>query len=354
MANLLTKRSTSVGLAPGSIVFTGEKSSAPVRIRSFSYSSESLVEREFDSINDVIQQHDPDKINWINIDGLNDTDQIKQVGNHFNIHPLVLEDIVHPGQRPKVEDHGDYLYIVIRMLYYDETAHELLSEQLSLIVLPGLVLSFQERQGDVFNPLRERLRNALGRIRKKGSDYLAYALLDIIIDRYFLVLEQMNEQVEAIETLILENPSTETISIIGSMRRELIVLRKAVWPARDLLNNLGKIESSLIKKDTQPFLRDVYDHTIQVIDIADSLRDMIGVLRDSYQSVLGNRMNEIMKVLTIIATIFIPLTFMAGIYGMNFANMPELNAPLGYPILMFLMLIVAAGMVHFFRSKDWL
>jgi magnesium transporter len=164
----------------------------------------------------------------------------------------------------------------------------------------------------------------------------------------------MNEQVEAIETLILENPTTETISIIGSMRRELIVLRKAVWPARDLLNNLEKIESSLIKKDTQPFLRDVYDHTIQVIDIADSLRDMIGVLRDSYQSVLGNRMNEIMKVLTIIATIFIPLTFMAGIYGMNFANMPELAWPFGYPLLIGLMVIVAAAMVHFFRSKDWL
>jgi magnesium transporter len=354
MANLLRIRSKPVGLAPGSIVFTGEESSVPVRIRCISYGPESLIEREFDSIDDFFQQHHPDKINWINIDGLNDTDQIKQVGEHFNIHTLVLEDIVHPGQRPKVEDHGDYLYIVIRMLYYDETAHELLSEQLSLIVLPGLVLSFQERQGDVFNPLRERLRNSLGRIRKKGSDYLAYALLDIIIDRYFLVLEQMNEQVEAIETLILENPTTETISIIGSMRRELIVLRKAVWPARDLLNNLEKIESSLIKKDTQPFLRDVYDHTIQVIDIADSLRDMIGVLRDSYQSVLGNRMNEIMKVLTIIATIFIPLTFMAGIYGMNFANMPELAWPFGYPLLIGLMVIVAAAMVHFFRSKDWL
>jgi magnesium transporter len=354
MARLLRNRSNAVGLAPGAVVFSGQVKAESIRMRVIDFDLENLEESQIYDIEDAFRLRDSKSLSWLNIDGLHDVDLINRLGMHFNIHPLVLEDIVHPGQRPKLEDHGDYLYIVVRMLYYDEVAHRLLSEQLSLIVGPTYVLSFQERHGDVFDPVRERIRSGGGRIRKKGSDYLAYALLDILIDRYFIILEAMNIHTEELESSLLESTGSNIMTDIGDLRRELILLRKAVWPARDLLGHLQQSESKLIRKETKLFLRDAYDHTIQVIDIADSLRDMIGVLRDSYQSVLGNRMNEVMKVLTIIATIFIPLTFLAGIYGMNFERMPELSWPYAYPTLLGVMLVVGAGMVWFFRKKDWL
>jgi magnesium transporter len=350
---LVHKRRRTLGLPPGSLVFTGEDRVDTARITAVDFDADNLTEHTLETAEETFPFRDIPGISWINVDGVHDVEVIRKIGEHYGVHPLVLEDIVHTEQRPKVEEYEDHLYVVVRMLYYDEKERLLKSEQVSLIVGKQYVLSFQETPGDVFEPVRERLRVGKGRLRKRGADYLTYALLDVIIDHYFLVLEIISVQIEDLEAEVLDDPQHETQQGLSALRRELILLRKAVWPVRELISNLERLDSRLIRSETKPFLRDAYDHTVQVIDIVESLRDMIGVLRDSYQAILGNRMNEIMKVLTIIATIFIPLTFIAGIYGMNFDNMPELHARYGYPIALLVMLVIGLGLGLFFKRKDW-
>jgi magnesium transporter len=285
---------------------------------------------------------------------------IEKIGKNFNLHPLLLEDILNTGQRPKAEDFEDHIFIVSKMLYFEETESEIISEQLSVIIGANFVISFQERHGDVFNAVRERIRNGKGRIRKMGSDYLAYALLDAVVDHYFLILEKLGEKIEGLEEDLLTNPTTETMQSIHNLKREMIFLRKSVWPLREVVNSLEKGESKLIKKSTKIYLRDVYDHTIQVMDSVESFRDVLSGMLDLYLSVISNKMNEVMKVLTIIATIFIPLTFIAGIYGMNFNpeaspfNMPELNWHFGYPAVWLVMILIGLTMLGFFKNKKWL
>ncbi len=291
---------------------------------------------------------------WLNIDGVHQPEIIEQVGQSFGLHPLVAEDIASTGQRPKMEDFDDYIFIVLRMLRFDGAEDETKTEQMSIILGRDFVISFQEREGDVFDNIRERLKNNKGRIRKLGTDYLAYSLIDSIVDNYFMVLEKLGETIEDIEDRLVTNPTSETLQTIHDLKREMIFLRKSVWPLREVINRLERSESPLINKSTFVYLRDIYDHTIQIMDAVETFRDMLSGMLDIYLSSVSNRMNEVMKVLTVIATIFIPLTFVAGIYGMNFRYMPELEQTWSYPAILILMLVVALLMVVYFRRRKWI
>src|SRR3989344_6762782 len=263
-----------------------------------------------------------------------------------------MEDIAHTMQRPKKEDFENYIYIVVKMLHFDADAVDV--EQVSLILGENFVISFQEREGDVFDAVRERIRSGKGVIREKGADYLTYRLLDALVDNYFVILEKVGDSIESLESELLTNPTLGTLKKINSLKRELIFLRKSVWPLREVVGGVEKGESRLIKKGTLIYFRDVYDHTIQIIEAVETFRDMLSGMTDLYLSTVSNRMNEIMKVLTIIATIFIPLTFVVGVYGMNFQYMPELSWKYGYFLVLALMLAIFGGMMLYFRGKKWL
>jgi magnesium transporter len=343
-----------VGLPPGTLVHIGERRTEKAEITVIDYDEKNFQEKEAVKVEECFPFKDKPMVTWININGLQEVGIIEKIGVHFGIHPLVLEDILHTGQRPKAEDLGDYLFIVLRMLYHDERENGMVGEQVSLLLGPNYVISFQEREGDVFNPIRERIRNSKGHIRKGGADYLAYALLDAIVDHYFVILEKLGEKIESLEEELVTNPRPETLQAIHTLKRDLIFLRRSVWPLREVINSLERGESPLITEPTGIYLRDVYDHTIQVIDTIETYRDIVTGMLDIYLSSLSNRMNEVMKVLTIIATIFIPLTFIAGIYGMNFKFMPELEWHWGYPMALMVMLLIVASMFIYFRRKKWL
>ena len=279
----------------------------------------------------------------------------KQLGERFGLHPLVVEDILNTDQRPKLEDYGEYLFVVLKSLYHSKIeSDEPEIEQISLVLGPNYVLSFQERAGDEFEPVRERIRSDKGRVRKMGADYLAYSLIDLIVDTYFIVLEKLGERMEILEEELVLNPTTETLQAIHQLKREMVFLRKSTWPLREVIGALERGESPLIQDSTSIYLRDVYDHTIQVIDAVETYRDILSGMLDIYLSSISNRMNEVMKVLTIIATVFIPLTFIAGVYGMNFQHMPELAWPWAYPLVWAVMITIAAVMVVYFQRKRWL
>ena len=350
----IKRHSQKAGLPPGTLVYIGEKKAEKVRITLIDYNEGNVQERVVEKVEECFPFKDVPTITWINIDGLHNIETIEKIGKHFELHPLILEDILNTGQRPKCEDYEKCLYIVLKMLTYNNERKSIQSEQVSLVLGPNYVLSFQEEVGDVFEQIRDRIRNAKGRIRKMSADYLAYTLIDAIVDNYFLVLENIGEQVESIEEELIVEPSDTIVRIIHALKRELIFLRKSVWPLRELINGMGKKESSLINDSTGPYLRDVYDHTIQVIDTIESLRDMVSGMLDIYLSSISNRMNAVMKVLTMIATIFIPLTFVAGIYGMNFKYMPELEWKWGYFAVWAIMVIISICMLIYFRRKKWL
>jgi len=354
MPKLIQKRSRKIGLPPGTIVHVGEKKVNKAKIAIIDYDEAHFQEKEAKNVEECFPFKDKPTITWINIDGVHQVDIIEKIGKHFDLHPLVLEDIVNTGQRPKMEDFVDYIFIVLKMLYYDEKKKEINTEQVSLILGSNFVISFQESEGDIFDPIRERIRSDRGRIRKMGADYLAYALIDEAVDNYFMILEKLGERIEDIEDELVTNPTPETLHTIHNLKREMILLRKSVWPLREVISRLERWESSLIQKSTGIYLRDVYDHTIQVIDAIETFRDMLSGMLDIYLSSISNRMNEVMKVLTIIATIFIPLTLIAGIYGMNFKYMPELEQPWGYPVAFLIMFSIGIIMVIYFRKKKWL
>lgn len=341
------------GQPPGTMVYTGLRRDEPLRISLIDYGADSINEQVDARIEDCIPCKDSTTVSWINIDGLNDTSVIEQVGDVFGIHPLVLEDILHTTQRPKLEDNSEYLYLVARMLYIPSGSDEIQSEQVSFILTDNCLISFQERAGDVFDGIRDRIRNNHGRVRKMGADYLLYALMDSIVDNYFLIMETTGEKIEAIEQSMMENPDEVLLNELYRMKRELLYIRKSTWPLREAVGGLERGESALLKKKTSPFIRDLYDHTIQVIDTVETFRDMLSGVQDLYLSSMGQKTNQVMQVLTIIATIFIPLTFVAGIYGMNFEDMPELHWKYGYPAVWGVMLILTAGMVVYFRRKTW-
>lgn len=355
MPRFLKRVSKKIGLSPGALVHIGKKRIEKVRIRIIDYDETHLEEKEARSIEECFPFKDKPTVTWVNIDGLHEVEIMEKIGKHFSLHPLVLEDILNTEQRPKIEDFDDYIFIVLKMLHYDQNDNEVKAEQISIIVGQNFVLSFQERVGDIFNPLRERIRNAKGRVRKMGADYLAYNLMDAIVDNYFTVLEKLGEQIERTEEELVTNPTPETLQTLHNLKREMIFLRKSVWPLREVVSRLERGESPLIKESTGIYLRDVYDHTIQVIDTVETFRDMLSGMLDIYLSSVSNRMNEVMKVLTIIATIFIPLTFVAGIYGMNFEYMPELKWHWVYPRAFWIVIAGIAGfMLFYFRRKRWL
>ena len=345
------KRSEKGGLPPGTLVYVGEKKVEKVIITVFNYDSEQYEEKELKSIEECFPYKDRPNVTWINIEGIHQAEIMEKIANHFGIHSLVMEDILNTGQRPKMDDMDDYVYVVLKMLNYNEDDDEIDAEQISIILGQNFVISFQEKEKDVFEPIRERIRKNKGRIRKKGADYLAYALLDSVVDNYFTILEKIGERIEFLEEELVENPSTKTLQEIHGLKREMIFLRKSIWPVREVISGLERGESSLIKETTVIYLRDVYDHTIQVIDTVETFRDMLSGILDVYLSSISNKMNEVMKVLTIIATIFIPLTFLAGVYGMNFRYMPELEWRWGYFTALFLMAIIGIGMVIYVRKK---
>jgi magnesium transporter len=354
MAKPVSKRSTKVGLPPGTLVHVGERKVEAARITVIDYDEANFQEKQVPAIEECFPFKATPTVTWINIDGLHQVDIIEKVGAQFELHPLILEDILHTGQRPKLEDFDNYMYIVLKMLSYNDLKQQVEAEQVSLVLGSNFVISFQESVGDVFDQVRDRIRNAKGRIRKMGPDYLVYSLIDAVVDNYFLILEKLGERIESMEEDLVAEPTQKTLQQIHGLKREMISLRKSVWPLREAVSALERSESGLIGKPTHVYLRDVYDHTIQVIDTVETFRDMVSGMLDIYLSSLSNRMNAVMKVLTIIATLFIPLTFIAGVYGMNFKYMPELAWGWGYPAVLLVMAAVAVIMLVYFRRKKWL
>ncbi|MFH1479278.1 MAG: magnesium/cobalt transporter CorA [Candidatus Omnitrophota bacterium] len=360
MSRFIKNMSGKMRLAPpGTLIHIGEQRTEKTKITILDYDEARFQEKQIASVKECAPFKDKPTITWINIDGIHEVDIIEEIGRLYGLHPLIMEDILNTGQRPKIEDPGDFLFIVLKMLQCDNK-DEAVSEQVSLILGTNFVISFQEKEGDVFNVVRERIRSAKGRIRKMGADYLLYSLIDAIVDNYFVILEKMGEKIEGMEEELVSNPIPATLQNIHSIKRDTIFLRKSVWPLREVIGNLERGESSLIKENTGIFLRDLYDHTIQVIDTIETFRDMVSGMVDIYLSSISNKMNEIMKVLTMIATIFIPITFVAGIYGMNFDpevsrwNMPELNWRFGYPGVWGVILAIVVLMLMYFRRKKWL
>jgi magnesium transporter len=349
------QRQTQPGASPGTIV-VDPQSPKPI-ITVIAYSADGMIEEQIADIDQIAEYLKKWPIAWINIDGLGDAETIRRIGEIFNLHRLALEDVVNVHQRAKVEQYGAHLFIVARMVAW---ADRLETEQLSIFLGQKWVLTFQERPGgDSFDPVRARLRESRGRIRDVGADYLAYALLDAVVDAYFPVLEQYGEALEDTEQEVLRGSAQEIIQRIHAIKHDLLILRRAIWPMREAVHTLVRDPHPVIHDETRIYLRDCYDHTIQLIDLLETYRELGSDLRDLYLSSASNRMNEIMKVLTVISTIFIPLNFIAGVYGMNFNtehpwNMPELNWRFGYMYALSLMLTVTAGLIYFFWQKGWL
>ncbi len=342
------------GLAPGTLIYTGPQRDEPIEIHVFDYNEGTFLES--DALTDDVfeRSQSPETTTWVNISGVHDVDIVRRIGDELDLHKLVMEDIVHPTQRPKLERYDDdSLYIVVKMLHYDaeEVLHQ---EQVSIVLTSTHVYSFQEQPGDVFEPVRNRLRAGKGIIRAMGPDYLAYALLDTIVDHYFFVIEVMGEEIDDIEVEVLGNPTQSTVARINAAKREVMTIRKSIWPLREVLSAMSRDDSQLIQPQTEAYLRDVYDHTIQVVDMLETYRDLLSGLNDLYLSSISHKMNEIMKVLTIMGSIFIPLTFVAGIYGMNFDVMPELHWKYGYFAAWGIMVSIGVVLLYYFRRKKWL
>lgn len=348
----MVNTSVKAGLPPGSLIHVGERRTEGVSASLIRYDLDNFSEEKSLTPADVCALPAYQGVTWVNTDGLGDTEAIRQIGECFGIHSLTLEDILNTQQRPKKEEFDTYLFIVLKMLYLSDG--EVNAEQISLVLKDDIVLSFQEQEGDVFDQVRNRIRNKKGRIRSLPASYLLYALIDSIVDGYFIVLESVAEQIENLHEELLENPTTDTLRTIHCLRQDIIFIRKSIWPLREVVSGLERDESGLIGESTLIYYRDVYDHTIQIVESLEGYRDVVSGMLDIYLSTASNRMNEIMKVLTIIATIFIPLSFVAGVYGMNFINMPELAWAWGYPAALLLMFAVASVMLVFFRRKGWL
>lgn len=354
MARFFKKKEASIGKAPGSLIFIGTQKIDSSRIRVIDYDPANLQEIELQSIKDGVPFKDTQTVTWINVDGVHDTEVIKNIGENFGLHPLVMEDIVNTGHRPKMEEYDDYLFFVIKMLRFDREKEMVIGEQLSMVLGKTFLLTFQEQSGDVFDPVRERIRKGRSRIRGTGIDYLAYALLDTIIDNYIQIIERMGEQIEDIEEEILDNPSQELLQRINLYKREMNYIRKSVRPAREFILQLNNLDTDLIYEKTFPFLKDLLDHATQAVEVIDTYREMLTDHLTIYHTGVANKLNEIMKVLTIFSAVFIPLTFIAGIYGTNFEYLPELHFHYAYFIFWAVLIIVALVMLKFFKRRGWL
>jgi magnesium transporter len=349
---LVQKRSRKTGLPPGTLVHIGEKKTDKVAITAFSYAGVRCDEYQVLSLDELAPPAD-ESVTWVNVSGVHRTDILESCGKQFQLHSLLLEDIANTDQRPKLDDYETCLFLVLKMLSVTER-QDIVVEQVSLVFGRNFVLSFQENGTDVFTPVRDRLRGGKGRLRQSGADYLFYALVDAIVDQYFAVVEVLGEKIEELQDLVVSDPKPETLHKIHALKRQLLFLRRAVWPLREVTNNLSRSECPFLQESTKVFFRDVYDHVVQIVDTIETLREMVSASLDIYLSGISYRLNAVMKVLTIITTIFMPLTFIVGIYGMNFEHMPELKWEWGYPLVVGVMVMIAIAMLGFFIRKRWI
>lgn len=349
----IKNRSVKAGKAPGTLIHIGEKREN-VKISLIDYNKDNFIEKPLGKVSEGLVYKNEGNVAWIDVEGVNDPAVIECIGEYFGSHHLMLEDMLNMDQRPKIEIHKDHIFIVVKMLSYNEINSQVEVEQVSIIFGPHFLISLQEgKEGDVFEPVRERIRKGT-KIREKGTDYLAYCLIDVIVDNYFIILEKIGEQMEHLDLLLMNDPGPAVLQEIYNLKREIIFLRKTIWPMRELVSKFERDDSNLINEGTKKYLRDAYEHVIQIIDNEETFRDMISGMMDLYLSVLSNKMNEIMKVLSIIGTIFIPLTFIAGVYGMNFEYMPELKSHYGYAAVWIIMLVIALIMLGFFKKNKWI
>lgn len=343
-----------VGMPPGTLLHIGAVRCEKIKITMICYSKEDWIEQQFENIDELLKYECSADMTWVHISGIHRVDIIEKIGAKFALHPLVLEDIVNTNQRPKLEENEDYIYIVLKMINYDEHKDKIDFEQISMIVGRNYILSFQENDNDTFQQIRDRVKKADSRIRTKDIDYLAYTMIDYVVDHYYVVLEYLGEKIETLEDRLLLDPGPDALTDIHQLKNEMLFVRKAIWPLREVINALARGDSSLFHHDTLIYLRDVYDHIIQVFDAIEIYRDIVTGMIDIYLSSVSYKLNEVMKVLTIIATIFIPLTFIVGLYGMNFKYMPELEWKWGYPAVLLFMSIVTIFMIAYFRKKKWI
>lgn len=353
ISKLLPKTSKPAS-APGTVTYIGKKQEQPVKLHMIDYNETDFTEKDLVSLTECLPFKESPTVTWLNYTGVHDIQNINEVGEIFQIHPLVLSDIANTTQRPKVEEYDNHIFIVIKMSYFKENTGEVFLEQVSLLLGKDYVISFQENDTDVLDGLRERIRNGKGKVRRLGSDYLLYCIIDSVVDHYFSVLENIGGQIELLEEELMLNASQELLSKIYRLKQELIYLRKSIWPMREVVNTIQRCEHDLINEGIYVYMRDVYDHTIQVVETVETFRDMTSGMLDLYLSTMSNKMNEIMKVLTIFAAIFIPLTFIAGIYGMNFEFMPELKWRFSYPAWWVFTIALALIMLVYFKKKKWI
>ncbi len=349
---LVQKRSRKSGLPPGTLVHIGEKKADTVAMTAFNYSGARCDERTV-MRPDELQPSSDESVTWVDIGGVHKLELLEAFGKQFSLHPLLLEDIANTDQRPKLDDYDTYLFLVMKVLSLTDR-QDILVEQVSFVLGRNVVLSFQENGIDVFKPVRDRLRSGKGRMRQNGADYLLYALVDAIVDQYFLVLESLGEKIESLQEKVMADPKPDTLKEIHALKRQLLFLRRAVWPLREATNGLSRSDCPFLHEPTKVFLRDVYDHVVQIIDTIETLREMVSASLDIYLSSVSYRLNTVMRVLTVITTIFMPLSFIASIYGMNFEHMPELQWEWGYPAVLGAMGLIAAGMLMAFRQRRWL
>jgi magnesium transporter len=354
MARFLKKKEAALGQPPGTAVFIGEQKVSETRINSLCYSPIKLEESTVTSVDIASLDTSDNAVQWVDITGLHNPETIKNIGMRFNLHPLTVEDILHTGQRPKMEEFDHYLFFVLKMLYYDQENKVIRSEQLSLAMGDSFVLTFQEQPGDTFSPVRERIRKQRGRIRKTGSDYLAYALLDTVVDNYIDSIERLGEEIEDLEDEIIADPNREVLEKINLYKREINYLRKTARPAREFMLQLSRLDNDLIQESSVPFVKDLLDLSTQSVEIIETYRDVLSDYLDIYNTGVNNRLNDIMRVLTIFSVVFIPLTFIAGIYGTNFDYLPELHYRYSYFIFWGVLVLIAAVMLRFFHKRNWL
>jgi magnesium transporter len=348
-------RSKKAGLLPGALVHIGEKLSDTTKVTLIDYQGDHYQEKNIDHIEELRAFKDRQTVSWVHIEGIHDTRLLEQLGDVFGLHPLILEDILNTDQRPKMQDMGDYMFIVLKRFCNTCDEHsDMTAEQISVILGPHYVISLQERADTMLDPIREHIKTSKGRIRKAGADYLAYSIIDTVLDSYFGILETLGDKIEIEEEALVNNPAPSTLRVIQNLKRDIIFLRKSIWPLRETISALERSESPLIQDATGLYLKDIYDHAIQVIDTVETYREMLSGMIDIYLSSLSNRMNQVMKVLTIIATIFMPMTFLAGVYGMNFKHFPELEWQWGYLFFWTIILTTAVVMLILFKRKKWL
>lgn len=344
----------SIGLPPGTPVFVGEQQSEAVKITLYDYDDAHTERRIVQSIEECFPYKELPSVTWINVDGLHDVAMLERLAHDYGLHPLTIEDIVNTQQRPKVEFFDNYIALNLKMYTFDINTYELDIDHVSLVLGKNFVLTFQERQGDLFDAIRTRIQYNKGKIKKGGADYLAYSLLDAIVDGYFKVLDRIGDEIENIEEKLFTNPESSILEDLHDLRQELIFFRKTVWPLRTIMNELDRQETELIQDSTSVYLRDLYDHVVQVIETLETFREMLSGHLEVYLSTISNKTNEIMKFLTIIGTIFIPLTFIAGVYGMNFKYMPELEWRWGYYLIWAIMIGIGVALLAYFRKKNWI